>query len=116
MQAALNEAQFYISKAKITKGYLNKNHFLFSKIFSDSDNEVYYYRFTVWRYGNAGVLEAEIRINTSNGQVNVGCYDAGTRNIYASWYSRDVGNSQVVEQIDEKIYNEIERLGIKIKW
>lgn len=116
MENALNKAKFYLPKSKISKKYLDKNHFLFSKIFSDKDNEVYYYRFTVWRYGNAGVLESEIRINTNNGEVNIGCYDAGTRNIYASWYARDIGNNQIVEQIDEKIYKEIERLGIKIKW
>lgn len=111
----LNEAKFFIPKSKISKNYLSKNHFIYSKIFSDSDNDVYYFRFIVWRYGNAGVLEAEIRINISNGEVRIGCYDAGTRNIYASWYSRDNSNNQVVEQIDEKIISEINRLGIKIK-
>lgn len=110
----LNESSFYIEKSKITKNWLNKNNFLFSKIFSDDKNEVYYYRFIVWRYGNSGVLESEIRVNT-NGDVNVGCFDYGTRNIYASWYSRDLGNNDVVTQIDEKIRKELERLGITEK-
>mgnify|MGYP003314232537 CR=1 FL=1 len=110
----LNESEFYIKKSIITKSWLNKNDFLFSKIFSDEEDDVYYYRFVVWRYGNAGVLEAEIRISTS-GEVKVNCFDYGTRNIYASWYCRDFGNNDVVTQIDEKIRKELERLGITEK-
>ena len=107
----LNETKFYIKKSKINKAWLEKNHFYYSKTFSDHDVTVYYYRFIVWRYGNAGVLEAEIRIGT-DGSVNIGCFDYGTRNMYASWYCRDSGNSVIIEQIDEKIRDEIKRLGI----
>lgn len=107
----LNETKFCIKKSKINKAWLEKNHFSYSKIFSDEDVTVYYYRFIVWHYGNAGVLEAEIRIGT-DGNVNIGCFDYGTRNMYASWYCRDNINNTVIEQIDEKIKSEINRLGI----
>ena len=110
----LNEIyKLYISKKKLNAHWLEKNHFYWSRIFSDADNPVYFHRFTVWNYGNAGVIEAEIRIDINTGNIRLGCYDGGSRSLYASWYSRDIGNSDVVKKIDEKIIDKFKELGIK---
>lgn len=111
----VNEAKFYISKKKLTPHWLEKNYFYWSRIYSDNENPVYFHRFTVWNYGNAGVIEAEIRIDYNTGDVKIGCYDGGTRALYASFYCRDIGNNEVVVKIDEKIRAECERLGIREK-
>jgi len=110
----LNECKkLFINKKKLTAHWLEKNHFYWSRIFSDADHPVYFHRFTVWTYGNAGVIEAEIRIEIPTGDVKLGCYDGGSRSLYASWYNRDFGNSEVTTKIDEKIKDKFKELGIR---
>lgn len=109
------ERKYYLPRKMIKKGYLERNQFKYSRIFSDNDEDVYTYRFIVWKFGSAGTLEGEIRLNTSSGDVNIGCYDYGTRNPYASWYNRKYGKNEVVNIIDDKFEAEIKRLGIRYK-
>lgn len=109
------EKQFYLPKKKLNSKWLENNNFRWSKIHSDSESDVYIYRFIAWRYGTAGVLEGEIMVDCKDGSIRLGCYDYGTRYCYASWYCREYGTSTVVEEIDKKMLKELERLGIKEK-
>lgn len=109
----LNEQKFYIPKKKITKKWLEQNHFYYSRILSDSDCDIYTNRFTVWRYGTAGIIECELTLDTKTGKIYAGCYDYGTRHVYAGWYIRDFGQNKMVEDIDEKIMSELKRLEAK---
>lgn len=108
-----NEKKFYIPKKRITNKFLEQNNFRYSKTFSDNTDSIYIYRFNVWRYGNAGILEGEIMLNSSTGELNVGCYDYGTRYAYASWYCRKYGKNEIVDIIDEKIQNELNKIGAR---
>lgn len=110
-----NQKKFYLPTKLLKRSYFERNGFRYSKVHSDDDSTIYTYRFIVWRFGSAGVLEAEIRICEQTGEVAVGCYDYGTRSPYASWYCRKYGKNDVVDIIDQKIMDELTRLGIKEK-
>lgn len=97
-------------KRKPTKNWLERNHFTFNRYLSDDNWEVYSRRTIVWKFGSAGVLEAEYSVYP-NGEVTANVYDYGTRAPYASWYCRKYGKNDVVEIIDNKIINELEKLG-----
>lgn len=115
MEKTILERKFFLPKKLIKKSYFERNGYRYSKIFSDSDSDVYAYRFIAWRYGSAATLEGEIRVNSVTGQVQLGCYDYGTRNMYASWYCRNYGINDVVSGIDDKFIEEMNKLGIKEK-
>lgn len=106
------EHEFYLPKSKRNKGWIERNHFYYNRYLSYDKHDVYSRRSIVWRYGSAGVLEAEYSLY-SNGEVTVNVYDAGTRSPYASWYCRKYGKNDVIDIIDNKIIEELERMGVK---
>lgn len=108
------DKKYYLPK-KPTKHWFSSNGFLYSKIFSTDDDDIYYHRFTVWRFGTAAAIECELKININTSEVTIDCYDYDTRYKYASFYDRRYGTSDVVSHIDERILERINELGVKCK-
>lgn len=46
-------------KENITKEWLLSNNFKYNRIFSDKDNDIYTYRFPVYKHNNNTILECE---------------------------------------------------------
>lgn len=103
----------YIKK-NITKEWLQSNHFRYNKSYSDHEENVYTYRFPVYKYGCCVTLEAEILIFVNSGEVRINVYDSHTRNKYAPFYYREYGEySTVINTINDKILKEFKKLGIE---
>lgn len=101
-------------KKDVTKEWLQSNKFRYNRIFSDNGTDIYTYRFPVYRYGSACILECEISIILQNGKVNVNVYDYNTRNKYAPFYCVRYGEySNILNIIDYNIQKEFDTLGIR---
>lgn len=102
------------TKRNVTKEWLYKNGFRYNKIFSDEENEVYTYRFSVYKYGDINVLECELVIVLQTGGVSINVYDKNTRNKYAPFYNVEYGNyDKILNVINNRIEKELERLDIR---
>lgn len=103
-------------KRNVSKEWLTKNNFKYSNILSDEDNEVYVYRFPVHKNGFFTVLECEIVICLSSGEVNVDIFEYGTRDRYAPFYYAEYGNYNIIlEVINKQIETELKKFGIRKK-
>jgi len=112
MKSILNNT--YI-KFDITKEWLQLHGFKYNKTLSCDDNEVYTYRFAVYKYTYYIVLECELSIYLDTGEVKVNVFDCNTRSRYAPFYYMEYGkDNKVVEKINKIILKEINRLNIKI--
>ncbi len=96
-----------------SKEFLLKNRFRYSSYLSDYGDEVYTYQFPVCSYNKAITIECEIAVSTMTGIVNVNVYNAGTKELYSSYYNREYGNCSLIESIDLKINNKLKELGIE---
>ena len=81
----------------------------------DSNDEIitYTHRFPVYKYKNTCTLEAELTIIKEDGEVIIDVYDMNGR-LYTPFYGiNDNGFEALVEEINQKIINELKRLGLK---
>ena len=102
----------YIKK-NITKEWLISNGFHYNRLFSDSDTNVYTYRFPVYKYERFAILECELKVILGENNVYINVYNYNTINIYAPFYYAEYGNYDVVlKEIWRKINKELKRLGI----
>lgn len=98
-------------KNNITKAWINK--FNFYKITID-DEEAYRYTFPVFKYYNSPILDCEITIFTSDGEVKINVYDHGTKSRYAPFYYIEYGNyDKVIKKINKEINKKLKEFGIE---
>ncbi|MDE6641398.1 MAG: hypothetical protein K2K63_12825 [Acetatifactor sp.] len=96
-----------------SKQFLQKHRFRYSSYFSEYGDEVYTYKFPLSSYNNVTTIECEISVSTITGVINVNIYNAGTKELYASYYNREFGKCEIINSIDMKIDKKLEELGIE---
>lgn len=96
-----------------SKEFLQQNKFRYNSYLSDYGDEIYTYKFPVISYNKTATIECEIAVSTTTGIVNVNVYNAGTRELYASYYNREFGRYEIIKSIDMKINQKLRELGIE---
>lgn len=96
-----------------SKEFLKKGKFRYSSYLSEYGDEVYTYKFPLVIYNKTTTIECEIAVSHTTGIVNINVYNAGTRELYASYYNREYGNCELLKSIDTKIDNKLKELGIE---
>lgn len=85
-------------------------------MFSDNAEEVYTYRFPVYKYNRFTVLECELRVILGENVININVYDCNTHDKYAPFYYCEYGNyDKMLNEINTKIGNILKRLKISDK-
>lgn len=103
----------YIKK-NITKDWLLSNGFHYNRLLSNSDTDIFTYRFPVCRFEKFIILECELKVILGEDNVHINVYDYNTINKYAPFYYMEYGNYTVMlKEIWQKIDKELKRLGIK---
>lgn len=107
----ISESRYRV--VNLSKAYLEKNNFRWIRELSNSeDGNIYRYRFPVWRYQDFVTLEAEITLNYENNTVIVDVLDMH-RARYAPFYHIEYGVYSTVLPIEEKIFQQLNKLGIE---
>lgn len=96
-----------------SKDFLQRHKFRYNSYLSDYDDEIYTYKFPLISYNKTNTIECEISVSIMTGIVNVNVYNAGTRELYTSYYYREFGTYEIVQSIDIKIRKKLEELGIE---
>lgn len=96
-----------------SKEFLQKHKFRYSSYLSEYGDEIYTYKFPLVFYNKTVTIECEIAVSLITGSVNINVYNAGTRELYSSYYNREYGNCELLESIDMKIDNKLEELRIE---
>lgn len=96
-----------------SKEFLLKHKFRYSSHLREYVDEIYTYKFPVVYYKNIITIECEISVSTMTGVVNVNIYNAGTRELYSSYYNRECGKCKLIKSIDLKIDKKLKELGIE---
>lgn len=100
-------------KCRLTKNQLLSKGFRFSRAFSDDKNEVYTYRFPVYKYEKMIILECELRVLLGEDEIYINVYDYNTNDRYAPFYYCEYGNyNRMLKEINGKIKNELKKLQI----
>lgn len=109
-----NISQTKYIKRNITKDWLLSNGFRYNRLFSDTETEVYTYRFPVYKYEKFTILECELKVIIGEDNVCINIYDYNTLNRYAPFYYLEYGNYTVmIKEIWQKINKELIKLGIE---
>ena len=95
-----------------SKQFLQKHRFRYNSYLSEYGDEVYTYKFPLISYNKTTTIECEISVSTMTGIVNVNVYNAGTRELYASYYNREFGKYEIIKSIDIKVEKKLKELGI----
>ena len=100
-------------KSDMTKEWLLSNGFRYNRLSSDTDTDVYTYKFPVYKYERFTILECELKVILGENRVYIDVYDYNTLNRYAPFYYMEYGNYTVMlKEIWQKIDRELKRLGI----
>lgn len=99
-------------KRDVTKEWLQTHGFRYNAILSDEESEAYTYRFPVHKYGVYTILECELLIYLSTGEVKINVYDYNTRSKYAPFYYEEYGKNVLISSIEKRILSELKRLKI----
>lgn len=87
--------------------------FRFSRSLSDDENDVYTYRFPVFKYKKMIVLECELRVTLGEDKININVYDYNTNDKYAPFYYCEYGNyDEMLKIINDKIEYTLKKLAI----
>ena len=87
--------------------------FYYSSLLSDSELQIYTYKFPVLKYKNKTVLECELSIDTTYGEVKINVYDM-KHELYIPFYHIECGNyDEILSKINKKIKSKLTKLGIK---
>lgn len=107
-------------KKNITKDWLLSSNFRYNRLLSNNEEEVYTYRFPVYKYNKFVTLECELQVIFGEDEIKVNLYDYGTNNKYAAFYYSEYGNySKFMKGIYDKINQKLNNLGIErieTKW
>ncbi|MCM1254083.1 MAG: hypothetical protein NC321_14790 [Clostridium sp.] len=105
-----NKIQTKYIKQNMTKDWLLSNGFYYNKMFSDNTEEVYTYKFPVYKYNKLTVLECELRVILGEDVVNINVYDYNTHDKYAPFYYCEYGNyDKMLEVINHRIEKELNK-------
>ena len=96
-----------------SKEFLQKHKFRYSSFLSEYGDEVYTYKFPLITYCKTTTIECEIAVSVTTGVVNLNVYNAGTKELYASYYDREFGNCELLKSIGMKIDKKLKELGIE---
>ncbi len=96
-----------------SKEFLQRHKFRYNNYLSDYGDEIYTYKFPVISYNKTTTIECEIAVSTITGVTNVNVYNAGTRELYASYYNRDFDKYEIIKSIDTRINQKLRELGIE---
>lgn len=96
-----------------SKEFLQTHKFRYSSYLSEYGDEIYTYKFPLITYNKTTTIECEIAVSLTTGLVNVNVYNAGTKELYASYYDREYGNCELLKSIDIKIEKKLNELGIE---
>lgn len=96
-----------------SKQFLQKHRFRYSSYLSEYGDEVYTYKFPLLSYNKVTTIECEISVSTITGVVNINVYNAGTKELYTSYYNREFGKCELIDSIDMKIEKKLKELGIE---
>lgn len=96
-----------------SKEFLQKHKFRYSSYLSGYNDDIYTYTFPLIFYNKIVTIECEIAVSLITGVVNVNVYNAGTRELYSSYYNREYGNYELLVTIDMKIDSRLKELGIE---
>ncbi|KAI4438897.1 hypothetical protein C824_001377 [Schaedlerella arabinosiphila] len=99
-------------KSNVTKKWLIDNGFQFNKLLS-SENEIYTYRFTVYKYKKYSILTCELSIDLSSGNVGIDLYDEKWESYYPFYYITYGNYDPLLNPIYEKIKNKLKEFNIK---
>lgn len=103
-------------KRNVDKNWLIKNNFKYSSILSDENEDIYTYRFPVYKNGGFTILECEIAVCLNTGDTNIDVFEYGTRDRYAPFYYVEYGNyDSMLKSINDCINPELKKLGINKK-
>lgn len=96
-----------------SKEFLQKHKFRYSSFLSEYGDEVYTYKFPLVFFNKTATIECEIAVSLTTGITNINVYNAGTKELYASYYDREFGNCELLKSIDMKIDNKLKELKIE---
>lgn len=97
----------------VNKDKLQSLGFKYSKSSSDSENELYIYRFPVSKYKKHSTLTCELLVELHSGDVIVNVYD-NNDNFYTPFYQNRCGNFHVMSiKIKKSIMKEFKKMEIK---
>lgn len=96
-----------------SKEFLQRHKFRYSSYLSEYGDEIYTYKFPLITYNKSATIECEIAVSLATGVVNVNVYNAGTKELYASYYNREFGKCEILNSIDMKIEKKLKELGIE---
>lgn len=96
-----------------SRHFLQKHKFRYSSYLSEYGDEIYTYSFPLVTYNKITTIECEIAVSIATGIINVNIYNAGTKELYTSYYDREFGNCELLKSIDMKIDNKLKELGIE---
>jgi hypothetical protein len=87
--------------------------FRYDNKISNQEHPVYYYRFPVHKYKKYTVLECELLVDTSNGNIDLNLYDE-KNNIYYPFYYNDYGDySPLLKLVNKNIKKQLNKIGIQ---
>lgn len=105
----------YIKK-NVTKQWLKSHGFRYNHILSYGEDDVYSYRFPVYKYGKFTTLECEISIILGEDEIRINVYDYGTSDIYAPFYYCEYGNyDKILKVVWKNIQKQLDILKITKK-
>lgn len=107
--------KFY-KKKPISKNWLEQNHFVYSRIFSDDEyGTAYTLRFPCYRWSLYAVLDCEVTL-WENGHTEINVYDSGHgRSRYAPWYIESEVHNDFIKMLEDNIENKLYKMGFKRK-
>lgn len=95
--------------------FLLRNGFRYDRRMSDEEETFYYYRFPVYKYDIANLIETEFLVSLTTKEVRVNVYETSHRALYAPYYYYEYGDySPIMDEINSKINKEMKRLGIEL--
>lgn len=102
----------YIKK-NISKEWLCANKFKYNRLLSDKENDIYSYRFPVYKYGDFVTLECELSVFSTTGEVRINVFDYNTRSRYAPFYHVEYGiYNEILDKINERILKQLKKFDI----
>lgn len=100
-------------KKNITKDWLLSNNFRYNRLLSNNEEEVYTYRFPVYKYNKFTVLECEFKVVLGEEIISINVYDYNTNDKYAPFYYCEYGNyDKMLKEINGKIESVLKRMKI----
>lgn len=102
-------------KKNITKDWLLSNNFRYNRLLSNNEEEVYTYRFPVYKYNKFTVLECEFKVVLGEEIISINVYDYNTNDKYAPFYYCEYGNyDKMLKEINGKIESVLKRMKIQM--